>query len=74
MVDIETGGQESRVNLLKQLKEGSEFLETQKEDLSRIWKEFQGKIVSFYEIVKTPTVQKVTRKTLYLVRFYIKLP
>jgi hypothetical protein len=60
MVDTETSEQESRLNLLRQLKEGSEFLETQKEDLLRIWGEIPGKIVSFYETVKTPTAQKVT--------------
>ncbi|KAI9771315.1 MAG: hypothetical protein M1840_002285 [Geoglossum simile] len=59
MIDTEAGGEESRVNLLKQLDEGSEFLETQKEDLLRVWGEFQGKIFSFYETVKTSTVRKL---------------
>lgn len=42
-----------------QLKEGSEFLENQKEDLVRIWERFNGKVVSFYETVKTPSLGKV---------------
>ncbi|KAH0556424.1 hypothetical protein GP486_005657 [Trichoglossum hirsutum] len=58
MVDTETGGQESRLNLLRHLKEGSEFLETQKENLLHLWTEYSGKIVSFYETLKTPTVER----------------
>jgi hypothetical protein len=60
LVDIESGGQESRRNLLTQLKEGSEFLENQKHNLSYMWEGFKGRIVSFYETVKTKTVKKVT--------------
>ncbi|KAF8535735.1 hypothetical protein BDD12DRAFT_326423 [Trichophaea hybrida] len=56
MVDIDSGGQRS--NLIMQLKEGSEFLENQKEDLIRIWDGFQRNVVSFYETVKTPSVTK----------------
>jgi len=60
MVEAESGSYEtSRHNLLKQLREGSEFLETQKEELSFIWEEFKPKIISFYETVTTPTVEKV---------------
>ncbi|KAF8534691.1 hypothetical protein BDD12DRAFT_755570, partial [Trichophaea hybrida] len=60
MVDAESGGHEtSRQNLLRQLREGSEFLETQKEELSYIWGERKPKIVSFYETVATPTVKRV---------------
>jgi hypothetical protein len=60
MVDAESGGYEtSRHNLLRQLRDGSEFLENQKEELSNIWKEYQPKIVSFYETAPTPTVEKV---------------
>ncbi|KAF8530881.1 hypothetical protein BDD12DRAFT_914734 [Trichophaea hybrida] len=59
MVDMESGGYEtSRHNLLRQLREGSEFLETQKEDLSYIWDEYKPKIISFYETVQTPTVKR----------------
>jgi hypothetical protein len=60
MVDAESGGHEtSRNNLLRQLSEGSAFLETQKEELSYIWDEWKPKIVSFYETVATPTVERV---------------
>ena len=58
MINAETGGNEtSRHNLLRQLREGSGFLEKQKEELSYIWKEL--KIVSFYETTPTPTVERV---------------
>jgi len=67
MVDAESGGYEtSRHNLLKQLREGSEFLEVQKEELSHIWNEYMPKIVSFYETVKTPTVEKVSLEPQFL--------
>jgi hypothetical protein len=60
MVDVDSGGQ--RRYLLMQLKEGSEFLENQKEDLIQIWEGFKGKkVVSFYETMKTPSVRKVQR-------------
>jgi hypothetical protein len=63
MVDAESGGYEtSRHNLLKQLREGSEFLETQKEDLSYIWDEYKPKIISFYETEQSATVAKVRLK------------
>jgi hypothetical protein len=60
MVDAESGGYEtSRHNLLKQLREGAEFLEVQKEELTYIWEEYKPKIVSFYETASTPTVRRV---------------
>lgn len=58
VVDIESDRQ--KINLLMQLKEGSEFLDNQKEDLIRIWDGFKGKLVSFYETVTTPSVIRVT--------------
>ncbi|KAF8534445.1 hypothetical protein BDD12DRAFT_895913 [Trichophaea hybrida] len=58
MVDAESGGYDtSRGNLLKQLREGSEFLENQKDDLSYIWEECKPKILSFYELAPTSTVE-----------------
>jgi len=64
MMDEEPGNYEtSRHNLRRQLKEGSEFLENQKEDLSYIWREYKSKIVSFYETVQTPTLEKARLKT-----------
>ncbi|KAF8535039.1 hypothetical protein BDD12DRAFT_754194, partial [Trichophaea hybrida] len=60
MVDAESGGYEtSKHNLLRQLREGSGFLETQKEELSHIWDEWKPKIVSFYETAPTLTVERV---------------
>ena len=46
-------------NLLGQLKEGSEYLENQKEALSRLWEEFHGKVVTFYETGPTRPAGKV---------------
>jgi hypothetical protein len=40
-------------NLLVQLREGSEFLENQKEALGQMWGKFQGKVFTFYETEKT---------------------
>jgi hypothetical protein len=57
MVDNYSAG--DRRNLIMQLKEGSEFLERQKEDLVSLWKVFKGKLVSFYETAKTKSVKKV---------------
>ncbi|KAA8896070.1 hypothetical protein FN846DRAFT_801292 [Sphaerosporella brunnea] len=57
MVDDLSGGVETaRLKLLAQLKEGSEYLETQQESLATIWNE--RKVFSFYETRSTPTVQK----------------
>jgi len=62
MVKAGSGGcdrETSKLNLLKQLREGSEFLEVQKEELENIWAEYKPQIVSFYELIKTPTVAQV---------------
>ncbi|KAF8539827.1 hypothetical protein BDD12DRAFT_909826 [Trichophaea hybrida] len=59
MVDVVSGDYEtSWHNLLRQLSEGSEYLENQKEELCYIWKEYKPKIVSFYETAPTPTVRR----------------
>ncbi|KAF8247690.1 hypothetical protein K440DRAFT_643546 [Wilcoxina mikolae CBS 423.85] len=55
-VDAESDGQ--RNNLLIQLREGSEFLDTQKEDLIRIWDGFKGKLISFYETATTKSIMR----------------
>jgi hypothetical protein len=61
MVDAESGGYEtSKHNLLKQLREGSEFLEYQKDELSYIWEKYKPNVLSFYETVPTAAVSKVT--------------
>ena len=59
MVDEEADNQKVQVDLLTQLREGSEYLENQKEDLSRLWEEFRGKVVTFYETKKTKSGKKV---------------
>jgi hypothetical protein len=43
--------------LLQQLREGSEFLESQRDELVNIW--VGRRIISYYETVGTPTVKKV---------------
>jgi hypothetical protein len=56
----ESGGNETlRNNLLRQLREGSEFLENQKDEISYMWKKYEPKIVSFYETAPTPTMERV---------------
>ena len=60
MVDDEADNPKVQVrNLLVQLKEGSEYLENQKEALSRLWEGFHGKVVTFYETEPTKSVTKV---------------
>jgi len=66
MVDAESGSYEtSRINLLKLLREGAEFLEVQKEELINIWEEYKTKIISFYETISTPIVQKVRLRLIF---------
>jgi len=59
MLSAGASGQHSKRNLLLQLEEGSEFLENQKEDMIRIRDKFRGKVVSFYETKKSPSLVKV---------------
>jgi len=61
MVDVDSGVQRS--NLITQLKEGSEFLENQADDLLHIWPKYKGKIVSFYETVMTPPLRMVSNSS-----------
>jgi len=49
---VEVHRSEQRRNLVMQLKEGSEFVESQKEDLMKVWKDFTGKLISFFETAK----------------------
>ncbi len=50
------------MKLLHQLREESEFLENQREELVDIW---SGRdVYTYYELVKTPTVKKVREKLL----------
>jgi len=49
-----------RHNLILQLKEGSAFLENQREDLLPMLETFkEWKVVSFYETMNTPSVRKM---------------
>lgn len=57
VVDTESNGQ--RHNLLIEMREDSEFLDNQEDDLIRIWADFKGKIVTFFETVPTPSIRKV---------------
>ncbi|KAF8538250.1 hypothetical protein BDD12DRAFT_928675 [Trichophaea hybrida] len=59
--DLSGGVETARLTLLKQLRENSEFLETQRDALDDIWP--GRKIISFYEVEKTPVVQKSTAQT-----------
>jgi hypothetical protein len=64
MVDAESGGYvTARHHLLRMLREGSEFLETQKSELCYMLQEYKPNIVSFYETEKTVTVAKVRIET-----------
>jgi hypothetical protein len=57
--DLSGGVETARKRLLMQLRENSEFLDTQRDELSdsSIW--LGRKIVSFYEVERTRVVQKV---------------
>jgi hypothetical protein len=63
-------GQSSRSDFVKQLREGTNFLDTQRDDITSLWDQMDGiEIVSFYETKTTPVVKKV--KTLRIVsQFY----
>ncbi len=56
VLNMSSGDESSRLKLLRQLQENSEFLENQMDDLKYI---LNCKIFSFYETQKTPTVAKV---------------
>jgi hypothetical protein len=70
MIDDVSPGQSSRLDLVKQLQEGTNFLDTQRDDITSLWDQIPGiEIVSFYETKTTPVVKKV--KTLRIVsQFY----
>ena len=59
MVEEGSETDRQRSNFLAQLEEGSDFLVNQREVLTPIWCMFERSIISFYETMKTPTVQKV---------------
>lgn len=62
MVEDISSSPEPSLYLLRQLRENSQFLETQKELLVHVWPSLQ--VVSFYETELTPTVKKVWQSQL----------
>jgi hypothetical protein len=60
MVHDTASGPTSKIEFIKQLKEGSSFLDSQREDISSLWESSSDiEIATFYETKKTPTVSKV---------------
>jgi hypothetical protein len=59
MVVDETDYTQKIQNLLAQLREGSEYLENQREALARVWNDFRGMVCTFYETQLTKSVKKV---------------
>jgi hypothetical protein len=59
----DTGGKSStRLDLVQSLSEGSNFLNTQRADIVNLWPDGSDiTIVSFYESLKSPTVEKVSK-------------
>jgi len=60
MIDDVSLGQSTRSDFVKQLREGTNFLNTQREDITSLWdKTADIEIVSFYETKTTAVVKKV---------------
>jgi hypothetical protein len=60
MIDDVPLGQSSRSDFVKQLEEGTNFLDTQRDDIVSLWDQTPGiEIVSFYETKTTAVVTKV---------------
>jgi hypothetical protein len=60
MIDDVSHGRSSRSDFVKQLQEGTNFLDTQKDDITSLWNQTSGvEIVSFYETKTTAVVKKV---------------
>lgn len=49
--------------LLTQLADGCEYLESQKDCLSRMWDRYKGQIFTFYETEKTNVVKEVCTRS-----------
>lgn len=59
--DLEDGeGQWKVMNLLRQLREGSEYLLDQRDNLAMMWERFHGRVVTFYETELTSSVRRVS--------------
>jgi hypothetical protein len=66
MVDDVSLGQSSRSDFVKQLEEGTNFLDTQRDDITSLWDQAPGiEIVSFYETKTMAVVTKVRIHTSY---------
>jgi len=57
--DMSSTLESNRADLIAQLREGSEFLESEADALVNILSRFN--VVSFYETVDTPTIKKVNK-------------
>jgi hypothetical protein len=58
--DVSLSQRASRSNLVEQLREGSNFLDTYRDDITSLWGSISDiEIVSFYETKKTVTVKRV---------------
>lgn len=60
MVDEDSDYSAKVKDLLAQLREGSEFLENQKQALGRVLGDFRGRVCTFYETELSKSVKKVS--------------
>jgi hypothetical protein len=59
--DLEEGdGQQKVMNLLAQLREGSDYLYQQRSSLATMWQRFHGRVLTFYETERTSSVRRVS--------------
>jgi len=60
MIDDVSPGKSTKPDFVKQLHEGSDFLDTQRDNITSLWDQTSGiEIVSFYETKRTAVVKKV---------------
>jgi hypothetical protein len=60
MIDDTSPGQSTKSDFVKQLQEGTNFLDTQRDDITSLWDQTPGiEIVSFYETKTTAVVRRV---------------
>jgi hypothetical protein len=58
MVEMSSGSN-SMSELISQIGKDSQFIGTQREDITNLWNQHSVKIVSFYETEKTPSLEQV---------------
>jgi hypothetical protein len=73
--DLSQGEFSSRLSLLDDFKKLSNFIVTQREDIVNLWGQDSAvKVVSFYETLPTPVVEKVSRflflRYLFILSFF----